>query len=166
MLNKWNTLRDSEGFIEVLKETAFVKRRENRSSGDIVFVKPNELFDPRNELLKTIFDTDSSCFPAEEFTSVSSLKMLEEVGLKNEIDKDTFLKCAWIVEEEQSISKALKLFEFFNENFGSFVDNHRGEFIQNLAEICCVPAAENQSISLCRFRDAGKSKFSYISGIY
>ncbi len=140
----------------MLKETAFVKRRESRGHGEVIFVKPGDLLDPRNELLNKIFDKDRSCFPAEEFDSEESLKILEEVGLQTSVDKDIFLKCAWIVEEEQNISKAIKLFEYFNENFGSFVDNFRGEFIQNLAEISCVPVTENQSLSLCRFRDAGK----------
>lgn len=136
-----------------------MKRREYSGHGEVVFVKANELFDPRNELLNKIFDINRSCFPAEEFESEESLKILEEIGLQTSVDKETFLKCAYIVEEEQNVSKALKLFEYFNENFGSFVDNHRGEFIQNLAEICCVPAAEGQSLSLCRFRDAGMFKF-------
>ena len=139
-----------------------MKRRQNRGHGEVLFVKPSDLFDPRNELLKKIFDKDRSCFPVDEFETEDSLKILEEVGLQTAVDKDIFLKCAWTVEEERSISKAMKLFEYFNENFGSFVDNHRGEFIHNLAEISCVPANNNQSLTLCRFRDAGK----FVSYLY
>ncbi len=114
------------------------------------------MLDPRNELLNFVFDQDRSCFPAEEFATDGSLHILEAIGLQTNVDKDTFLKCAWIVEGEQSIPKALKLFEYFNEHFGDFYDNNRGEFIRNLAEVCCVPAAEDGSLSLCRFRDTGK----------
>lgn len=156
ILEKWESLRLSDDFINVLKETAFVKRKESGGNGEIVFVKPDQLFDPRNQLLDFVFDQDRSCFPAEEFTTESSLDILVTVGLKTEVDKDTFLKCAWIVEEEQSFSKALKLFEYFNEHFGEFFDNNRGEFIRNLAEVCCVPVVDG--LSLCRFRDAGKSQ--------
>ncbi len=114
------------------------------------------MFDPRNELLNFIFDKDRSCFPAEEFSTIESLDMLVAIGLKTIIDKDTFLKCAWIVEGEQSIPKALKLFEYFNEHFAEFFDNNRGDFVRNLAEVCCVPAADGQSLGLCKFRDAGR----------
>ena len=156
ILEKWTILSQSDGFIDVLKETAFVKRKENNGNGQIVFVKPNQLFDPRNELLNFVFDQDRSSFPAEEFETEASLDILKTLGLRTTVDKDTFLKCAWIVEGEQSVPKAMKLFEYFNEHFGEFFDNNRGEFIRNLAEVCCVPAAEGQSLSLCRFRDAGK----------
>jgi hypothetical protein len=132
-----------------------VKRKENSDNGEIVFVKPDQVFDPRNELLNLIFDEDRSCFPAEEFATEESLSILETLGLQTAVDKDTFLKCAWIVEGEQSVPKAVKLFEYFNDHFGEFFDNNRGEFIQNLAEVCCVPTTEDQSLSLCRFRDAG-----------
>jgi sacsin len=156
IIEKWDILKESDDFITTLKETAFVKKKGNENNGDISFVKANQLFDTRNELLNLVFDKDRSCFPAEEFTSNNALDMLVAVGLNTKIDKDTFMKCAWIVEGEQSVPKALKLFEYFNDNFGDFYDNNRGEFLRQLAEVCCVPAADGQSLGLCRFRDAGK----------
>ena len=119
-----------------------------------MFVKPNEVLDPRNELLNFIFDEDRSCFPTEEFSTDESLEKLVNVGLKTNIDKDTFLKCALIVEGEQSLPKALKLFEYFNLHFAEFYDNNGGDFVRNLAEVCCVPTADG--LGLCKFRDAGK----------
>lgn len=118
-------------------------------------MKPRELYDPSNELLNLIFDQDRSWFPCDEFEESSDI--LKELGLQSTVDKKTFLKCALVVEKEQSVTKALKLFEYFNEHFGEFFDNNRSEFIQTLAGICCVPSAlDGESLSLCRFQDAGK----------
>ena len=133
-----------------------MKKKENNGNGEVIFVTPNQLFDPRNELLNFVFDKDRSHFPAEEFDNNDALCKLVSVGLKTGVDKDTFLKCAWIIEGEQNIPKALKLFEYFNEHFAEFYDNNRGEFIRNLAEVCCVPTINDKVMGLCRFRDAGK----------
>lgn len=154
ILEKWNVLRLSDGLLEVLRETAFVKRKHNDQS-EVVYVKPGQLFDPRNELFSAIFDKDKSQFPAEEFASNNALEMLEEVGLCTEIDKETFLKCAWIVEGELDVAKASKLLEYFADNFDKFYDG--AEFVRSLAEIRCVPAElEGQRAALYRFAEIGK----------
>jgi len=162
ILEKWSDLKNSNSLIDILKNTAFVKRKENMGNGEIVFVKPSQLFDPRIDILNVIIDEDRSCFPAEEFATEESLNMLKIVGLQTSVDKDTFLKCAWIVEGEQSVPKALKLFEYFSEHFEDFYDNNRGDFIRNLAEVSCVPAAQGQSIGLYRFRDAAAPKDKHL----
>ena len=102
-----------------------------------------------------MFDKDKSLFPAEEFANTKSLEMLESVGLQKKIDKETFLKCAWIVEEEQDLMKASLLFEYFAENFGDFYDNNQ-EFTQSLSEVRCVPGEIDGQLSLHRFRETGK----------
>uniref|UniRef100_A0A7S3QAL4 Uncharacterized protein n=1 Tax=Chaetoceros debilis TaxID=122233 RepID=A0A7S3QAL4_9STRA len=156
ILEKWNVLRLSDGLLEVLRETAFVKRKHNNQS-EVVYVKPGQLFDPRNGLFSAIFDKDRSQFPAEEFASDNALNMLEEVGLCTEIDKDTFLKCAWIVEGELDVAKGSKLLEYFADNFDKFYDG--AEFVNKLAEIKCVPAElEGQRASLYRFAEIAAPK--------
>ncbi len=145
----------SEGLVDVLKDTAFVKRQQNDGYNDVVYVKPGQLYDPRNGLLSTMFSKERNMFPAEEFSTPEGLKMLESVGLQTQVDKDTFLKCAWIVESEQDVQKAVKLFEYFADHFGEFFDG--ADFVRNLAEIRCVPAElEGESIELYRFREIGK----------
>lgn len=140
----------------VLKETSFVKRTQREGLGEVVFVKPSKLFDPRHQLLSVIFDKDKSLFPAEEFVSMKALEVLESVGLQTKVDKDTFVKCAWVVEEEQDVDKATVLFEYFAEHFGDFYDNNQ-QFTSSLGEIRCVPGEiEGKGVALYRFRETGK----------
>ena len=149
--------------METLKDTSFVKRRQ--SSGQVVFVKPNQLYDPRVELLSFMFDNDSSYFPAEEFGSEEALDVLKSVGLCTTVDKDIFLQCAWIVEGEQNISKAFKLFEYFGEHFGEFFDNNQ-EFTRQLAEVQCVPAevdGSTRAIELFKFRETVAPKDRHVA---
>lgn len=150
VLNKWGTLSSSAEFVSILKETPFVKRATARD-GEIVFVKANQLYDPRNEFLDSMLEDDPTNFPAEEFLRPEWLDILSAVGIKDEVDKDTFLKCAWIVESENSTSKAMKLFEYYKENFADFFDQ---EFSRQLADVKCVPAKlEDEPLSLHRFRE-------------
>jgi len=163
LLNKWEILRVSDGLLENLRETSFVKRKPHEDSGEIVFVKPNQLYDPRNEFFNLMFDSDSSCFPIEEFATEESLEILKSVGLKTTVDKDTFLKCAYIVEEEQSVAKSIKLFEYFSENFSAFYDNNQ-DFTSKLAEVRCVPAElDGDSTDLYCFRDTTAPKDRHLT---
>ncbi len=161
ILEKWEILRLSDGLIDVLKDTAFVKRQQGDGYNDVVYVKPGQLYDPRNELLRTMFNKELNMFPAEEFSTTEGLQMLESVGLQTQVDKDTFLKCAWIVESEQDVQKAVKLFEYFADHFGEFFDG--ADFVRGLAEIRCVPAEmEGESVGLYRYREIGKSNMCNI----
>jgi len=155
ILEKWEIVRFSDDLINVLKETKWVKRKN--TEGGIEWVQPNQLY-ARHDLLVFIFNQDLSCFPAEEFASSESLNVLETVGLQTNIDKDCFLKCAWIVEREQDFSKAIKLFEYFSDNFGDFFDSNQS-FVRTLSEIKCVPAeVEGGSPDLFRFCDTATPK--------
>ena len=156
ILSKWETLRDSDALVECLKDVPFVKRKQDETGGEVVFVKADQLYDPRNNFLSLMFDKDPSCFPIEEFASEESLNMLSSVGLKNTVDKDIFLKCAWMVEAEQSLTKSMKLFEYYSEHFGEFYDNNQ-EFCEQLSEVQCVPAElDGDSLALYRFHDIGE----------
>lgn len=152
---KWQVLKVSNDFVSVLKETDFVKSKQHNDS-HIIFVRADSLYDPRNKFISAMFDNDSTCFPLEEFNCESSLEMLSSLGLKKNVDKDIFLKCAWIVETEQCIPKALKLFKYYSENFADFHDSTQ-EFNRCLAQIRCVPAElEENPMTLYRFADTGK----------
>lgn len=137
-----------------------MKRATREGHGEVVFVKASQLYDPRNKLLSNIFDKDKSIFPIEEFKTTKALTVLESVGLQNKIDKDTFLKCAWMVEEEQDVEKATRLFEYFADNFGEFYDNNQ-DFTGQLAEVNCVPGEIDGQITLHRFRDTGELPLFY-----
>ena len=92
------------------------------------------------------------------FNCESSLEMLSSFDLKKNVDKDMFLKCAWIVETEQCIPKALKLFKYYSENFADCHDSTQ-EFNRCLAQIRCVPAElEGNPMTLNRFADTTAPK--------
>jgi len=155
ILSKWSDLKVSSDFISVIKETHFVKQ-VSRESG-VVFVQAADLFDPRNQFLRSIFDDDQTVFPSEEFLRDEWLVILSEIGLKSNVDKDTFLRCAWRVEEQENTSKAIKLFEYYSEHFAEFFDTH--DFSQKLADIQCVPAEfDGGPICLYKFREIAVPK--------
>jgi hypothetical protein len=138
-----------------LKETAFVKRKLHGDS-EITFVRPSQVFDPRNPLLKTIFDKDKSLFPTDEYETTKALEILEKVGMQRTVDKETFLMCASVVETERDVHKAIFLLEYFSDHFGEFYDNSK-EFCSKLSEIEFVPCEiEGSDLALYRFCDAGK----------
>jgi len=154
-LNKWDVLRLSDNLVATLKETSFVKSKQ--IGGEILFVRPNQLLDPRNKIFGCIFNRDHSVFPAEEFSNEAALKVLEAVGLSSKIDKEIFLKCARVTEEEEDTEKAQILLQYFSEHFGEFMDNL--EFMQTLANIKICPAALGEEIEkLYHFQDVAAPK--------
>lgn len=54
----------------------------------------SKLFDPRVEVLKEIFGDEPDAFPTGEFAKEEWLHVLVDIGLKNKLDKETFLQCA------------------------------------------------------------------------
>lgn len=59
-----------------------------------VLTKASKLFDPRNEVLKEIFGDEPDAFPPGEFGEEAWLDVLVDVGLRNELDRETILQCA------------------------------------------------------------------------
>jgi len=152
ILEKWSALRESRDFVEVLKSTAFVKRVSIDNDDEVVFVRADQLFDPRNDFLSLMFEDSQTSFPAEEFRSERWLEVLSVLGLKSRVDKDSFLQCAWRVETKGCTTKAMKLHEYYVEHFGEFMDGR--DFNQKLSEVQCVPAEIGGTLSLYKFRDA------------
>ena len=162
ILSKWSILRNNPSFIDALRETPFVKRYakndafDGQQSNAIEFVKASDLLDPNNEFLHSMLkQTSGSLFPAEEFLTPEWLGILSEVGLKNRVDCDTFLKCAKNVEDENDINLSMKLFSYFTEHVNEFMDR---DFHRKLSYIKCVPAELNGGMALLRFRDVAVSK--------
>ena len=158
ILAQWSVLENDEGFVETMKATPFVKRvNSGTHSTEVVFVQALQLLDPRNPLFASVFDEDRSCFPAEEFQREEWLEILTKVGLKTVVDKDAFLACAWKVEAEQSVPKAMELLAYYHDHFGDYFDSSQGEFGRTLACIQCVPAEmHGAQLSLYKFCDVGK----------
>ena len=155
---KWEILKQSTEFLDVLKETSFVKRSKNDFGGEIEYVVPSQLLDPRNKFLYDMFDGSENKFPAREFKDEKWLTILSEVGLNNNIDKEVFLQCAWKVESQCNVEKAMQLLRYYSEHFGEFYDSTQ-EFSTRLAEIRCVPAEmDNEPLSLYRFQDVAAPK--------
>jgi len=155
---KWENLRLSGEFINVLKKTPFVKRTKNDFGGEIEFVEPGTLFDPRNDFLYSMFDGSQNKFPAGEFREDKWLEILAEIGLNNNIDKDVFLQCAWRVETQNDVEKGLKLHNYYAEHFAEFYDSTQ-EFNRKFSEIKCVPGSiDEESMCLYKFKDVAAPK--------
>ena len=156
ILSQWEKLRESRDFLDILRITPFVKRTRNDAGGEIEYVKPAQLFDPRNEFLHTIFDGSQNKFPAGEFRAEKWLAALSEIGLSNKVDKEIFLQCAWRVESEANVDKAMILHKYYSEHFGEFYDSSQ-EFSKKFADIRCVPAENDDGhLQLCKFRETGE----------
>jgi hypothetical protein len=138
ILQRWESLKTTE-FMEELKRCPFVKKAvHDQNNSEIMYVTPENLLDPCNELLAAIFDRSPSVFPAEEFATREWLHILSYLGMKNELDKDLFLKCAKRIQLECDVSKGMLLMQYFLNTFGQF--SCTPEFCKQLSEIKCIPA--------------------------
>jgi len=131
ILAKWEELKEDEQLINVIKEVPFMG------------VKASSLYDPRNELLKDVFGDDPLAFPQGVYASPEWLVLLADIGLKNTIDKETFLDCARKLESQRAEplpfelnSKATRLLRYLLQHFQDFYDQR---FVQDLSQICIVP---------------------------
>jgi hypothetical protein len=121
-----------------------------------VYACPRQLYDPRNPFFRDIFDGASAYFPADEYNTDESLDFLVCAGMIKQVDKDSFLKAALIVEEEESVPKAMVLWQYFSSCHNDFHDT-TNTFLPGLSRIKCVPAeSESAEVGLHYFSDVGK----------
>jgi len=157
ILVNWETLKENAPLLNAIKEVPFMG------------VKASALYDPRNELLRDIFADDPSVFPPITFASPDWLVLLGDIGLKNTIDKQTFLDCARKIESQiteplhiEVTSKATRLIGYLIQNWQDFFDDH---FYQELSRIICVPVnvpnghePTKGTAALRRFKDGAAPK--------
>ncbi|OIT25617.1 hypothetical protein A4A49_32452 [Nicotiana attenuata] len=95
LYSNWQDLQEDSSIIEVLKETKFVRSADEMSAE---LFKPNNLFDPSDALLASVFSGMRIKFPGERFISEGWLRILKKVGLRTSAESDVILECAKRVE--------------------------------------------------------------------
>ncbi|XP_026408158.1 sacsin-like isoform X2 [Papaver somniferum] len=95
LYTNWQDLELDSNVVSVLKETKFVR---NASGTREELFKPQNLLDPSDSLLMSVFAKDRNRFPGERFTSDGWLRILRKTGLRTSTEADVILECARKVE--------------------------------------------------------------------
>lgn len=161
LYSNWQDLQEDSSILEVLKETKFVRSADEMSAE---LFKPNDLFDPSDALLTSVFSGMRIKFPGERFISEGWLRILKKVGLHTSAESAVVLECAKRVEslgrdfmpppeltddlEKDLFSSqdevsfeiwllAESLVKAIISNFAVLYSNH---FCSTFGKIACVPA--------------------------
>jgi len=137
-----------------LSRIPFIRTKQQDT---VVYACPGQLYDPRNPFFQDIFKGSSAYFPTEEYDSDRSLDFLVCAGMIHNVDRESFLKAALIVEEEGSVPKAMVLWKYFSSSYNDFHDA-TNNFLLVLSRVKCVPAeSEYAEVALHYFSDVCKS---------
>lgn len=159
LYTNWNDLQSDSSLIEVLRDSEFVKTADEQSEN---LCKPQDLFDPGDALLTSVFSGVRKKFPGERFISDGWLRILRKAGLRTSVEADVILECAKRVEylgvecmKDEEIPDELNVWNPKNEvsfeiwvlaetlvktilsNFAVLYGNN---FCNLLGKIACVPA--------------------------
>ena len=91
----WQELQTVSSVVNALKETRFVRNADEFS---LELSKPQDMFDPSDVLLTSIFSGERKRFPGERFTADGWLRILRKLGLRTSTEPDVMLECAKKVE--------------------------------------------------------------------
>ncbi|XP_066349988.1 uncharacterized protein [Miscanthus floridulus] len=91
----WKDLQLNSAVVETLKETNFVA---NANEFCKELFKPEELLDPSDALLTSVFSGERDKFPAERFMSDGWLVILRKAGLRTSTEADMIVQCARKIE--------------------------------------------------------------------
>ncbi len=91
-------MRERPGLVEKLRTLQFVETHGT-------LLRPDQLFDPRQKLLKSVFEEDP-VFPTGEFVSDEWLAILRTLGLQSQISADVFVQCARRVQRSHAQATA------------------------------------------------------------
>eukprot|EP01018_Ginkgo_biloba_P011710 Gb_03748 [translate_table: standard] len=92
----WEYLQLDNTVTAVLRETKFVRSGAHEANSHLL--KPRELLDPDDSLLKCVFAGDSSKFPGGRFATEGWLHILRKAGLRTASEAEMLLECARKVE--------------------------------------------------------------------
>ncbi|KAI3921040.1 hypothetical protein MKX01_036019 [Papaver californicum] len=95
LYTNWQDLELDSNLVSMLKETKFVR---NASGTREELFKPQNLLDPSDSLLMSVYAEDRNKFPGERFTSEGWLRILRKTGLRTSTEADVILECARKVE--------------------------------------------------------------------
>ncbi|XP_057525626.1 uncharacterized protein LOC130805043 isoform X1 [Amaranthus tricolor] len=91
----WQELQTDSSVVDALKQTHFVRNADEFSMD---LSKPQDLFDPNDALLTSVFSGERKRFPGERFTTDGWLQILRKLGLRLATETDVMLECAKRVE--------------------------------------------------------------------
>ncbi|RAL41091.1 hypothetical protein DM860_008789 [Cuscuta australis] len=91
----WQDLQIESSVVDVLKETRFVR---NADEFCLELSKPEDLFDPSDVLLLSVFSGERKRFPGERFSTEGWLRILRKLGLRTSTEADIMLECARKIE--------------------------------------------------------------------
>jgi hypothetical protein len=127
----------NEAAVAKMKETSIVHIRTD------VWKRPNELLDPRNEILAAVFDADA-LFPPPYYCTPTWLEILKTLGLEGTLTAELLCRCARRIEASfpcansaPVIGKAVLLLRHMIENISRFYSQ---SFCAELTLIRFVPA--------------------------
>lgn len=159
LYTNWKDLQSDSSVIEVLKESNIIKTADEQTED---LCKPQDLFDPGDTLLTSVFSGVRKKFPGERFISDGWLQILRKAGLRTSIEADVILECAKRVEylgvecmKDVEVPDELSVWNSKNEVsfeiwvlaetlvktiFANFAVLYGNNFCNLLGKIACVPA--------------------------
>lgn len=161
LYTNWQDLQQDSSVVEALKETTFVRSADELSTQ---LFEPNDVFDPGDALLTSVFSGERKKFPGERFVTDGWLQILRKTGLRTSTEADVMLECAKRVEflgaectkyrgpvddfdadsfnskNEVSLEIWLLAETFVKAVFANFAILYRNNFCNLLRKIACIPA--------------------------
>ncbi|XP_021846367.2 uncharacterized protein [Spinacia oleracea] len=127
----WKELQIESSVVDALKDTHFVRNADEFS---LELSRPQDLFDPNDALLTSVFSGERKRFPGERFTTDGWLQILRKLGLRSATETDVMLECAKRVEflGSECVKESQDLGEFDRDPANSH--NELSSEIWSLAE--------------------------------
>lgn len=128
----WDDLQSNSSVINLLKETNFVRNAEEQCNQ---FFKPQDLLDPCDTLLSSIFSGERRKFPGERFMTDGWLRILRKTGLRTLSEADVVVECAKKIE---LLGKESSNTVDYNEMYGSESSDHSSATSDLSSEVCSL----------------------------
>ncbi|KAL8139892.1 hypothetical protein V2J09_005913 [Rumex salicifolius] len=156
----WHVLEADSAVVQALKETKFVRNADEFS---MELFKPQDLFDPSDTLLISVFSGERKRFPGDQFGSAGWLRIIRKLGLRTSAEPDIILECAKRVEflGSEFVKQSSNIDNFDADSVGSsdevsieiwtlgesilqaifsnFAVLYSNNFCNALGQIACVP---------------------------
>jgi sacsin len=148
--SQWHQLSGNAETVETLKTLAFIPNAHSTHAQNKLQCA-RDFFDPRNDLLQSIFDDELSRFPSGIYLQPEWLDFLSKIGLVSEVTPDVFFECVAKVERDGAkqmkvrgfvdlvvVAKAERLLTYFKEE-EHFTELYSVETVQRLSIPKFVP---------------------------
>ena len=153
MCERWSELRKQQPLVDALKKLKFVPVVCGNGDNEEKVACACDLLDPREQLLTEYFESAPHMFPHGEYATSGWLRVLSDLGLRKEMDKELLPQAAVLLEKESrtvfgqtggaDMNQKKRLVRRAKSLVLHFFDNFSNEFSQKmlsqLAEISFVP---------------------------